>query len=236
MKKIIEIKNLTKEFRKKVVLNKINLDIFQSDRLAIVGSNGAGKTTLVDIISFSVKKTSGTINYNFTQKNSKSIGIQYQESQWPPGISANDVIKFNRKLKNNLSHIDKLINVFEIKDFLKMQLCKLSSGQKQRFNALLSVISDPELLILDELSSGLDMNIQFKIIEFLKAYFKEKNKTLIIISHNSEEIELLANRVVILNKGKIFLDLPMKDITKKWGSVRELMIKYFKGDLKHEKF
>lgn len=233
-KKMLEIKNLTKKYHNKIILDDINLDIYQSDRLAIVGSNGAGKTTLVDIIALSTEKSSGEIKYYFAHNYRKSIGIQYQESNWPPGITAQDVIKFNRKLKNNLKNIEKLIQVFEIKEFINTPLAKLSGGQKQRFNALLSVISDPELLILDELSSGLDMKIQFKIIDFFKNYFKEKNKTLIIISHNSEEIELLANRIVILNQGKIFFDKYIEEVIKKWGSVRNLMLKYFRGELKHE--
>ncbi|AGM25987.1 antibiotic transport system ATP-binding protein [Spiroplasma syrphidicola EA-1] len=236
METIVEIKNLSKNVRKRQILKNINLTIKQNDRIAIVGANGAGKSTLVEIISGSTPKSQGEIKYNFKSPQlRRAIGIQYQQGDWPPGISANDVLTFNRILKNNMYNLEELIDIFEIKDFLKQPLRKLSGGQKQRFNALLSIIANPELLILDELSTGLDMNIQYKIIAFFKQFFSEKDKTLLIISHNSEEIELLANRLVIIEAGTIFLDKPMDYIIKKWGSVRNLMMTYFKGELANEK-
>lgn len=237
MQTILEIKNLTKKYGKKIILDNINLKIYRKERVAIVGANGAGKSTLVDIIAGSTNKTQGEINYNLNNSIlKKAIGIQYQESNWPSGISAKDVINFNRKLKNKLTNLDQLLEIFEINEFIKVPLEKVSGGQKQRFNALLSVISNPELLILDELSSGLDMHIQFKIIDFLKSYFHNNSKTLLIISHNSEEIELLANRLIVLENGKIFIDKPVKEIINTWGSIRNFMIKFFKGELKNELF
>lgn len=127
-----------------------------------------------------------------------------------------------------------LTEIFEIDEFKKTPLTRLSGGQKQRFNAMLSVLNDPKIVILDELTVGLDMQLQFKILEFFKKSTKEKKQTLLIVSHNADEVEMLCNRMIIIGNQGIYFDDSIASVKKKYGGVRNLMDHYFKGVAKNE--
>ncbi|AOG60851.1 ABC transporter ATP-binding protein [Spiroplasma helicoides] len=228
---IVEIKNLTKKYKHKVVLEDISLNIEEGDAVAILGKNGAGKTTLVEMIAQMAKPTHGEIKIDISKNIKQEIGIQFQEGNWPSGLCPRDIIEFYISVFENFSmeKFEKLNEVFEIKDFYKTPLSKLSGGQKQRFNALLSIINDPKIIILDELTTGLDMELQFKILNFFKETLNNK-KTLLIVSHHPEEVEALCNRVIIVDNKKILMDKTIDQIKKEYKSVRELMERFYKGD------
>ncbi|ATZ18477.1 ABC transporter ATP-binding protein [Williamsoniiplasma somnilux] len=233
MKTIIQIKDLKKSFGKKEVLKGINLEIKEGERIAILGGNGAGKTTLVEIIAQTSKQTSGDIQIDIPGNLKKEIGIQFQNGEWPAGISANDMIQFYKAMFPNFTDEweKKLNSVFEIDEFRKRHLNRLSGGQKQRFNAMISVLNNPKIVILDELTTGLDMLLQFKIIEFYKTNTANTNQTLILVSHSPEEVELLCERMIIIHKGLVGFDQPVKEVVNKYGSVRKAMDLYFAGGL-----
>ncbi|QBQ08029.1 ABC transporter ATP-binding protein [Spiroplasma gladiatoris] len=230
--KIIEINNLTKKFKQKVILEDISLQIEQGEAVAILGRNGAGKTTLIEMIAQSSKPSKGSIKINIEGNLKQEIGIQFQEGNWPSGLCAKDVIEFYVSVFPNFSieKFNELNKIFEVKDFYKTPLNRLSGGQKQRFNALLSIINDPKIIILDELTTGLDMELQFKILNFFKEVVKN-NKTLLIVSHHPEEIEALCKRVIVIDNKKVLLDSSVEDIKNKYKTVRELMELFYKGGL-----
>ncbi|ASP28502.1 ABC transporter ATP-binding protein [Spiroplasma corruscae] len=230
--KLIEIKNLTKSYRNKVILEDISIDINEGESVAFLGKNGAGKTTLVEMIAKINKPTKGDIKINIDRNIKQEIGIQFQDGNWPSGLCAADIIEFYITVFPNFSRkkFDVLDDTFEIKSFFKTPLNRLSGGQKQRFNALLSIINDPKIIILDELTTGLDMELQFKILEFFKQKIQKK-QTLLIVSHHPEEVETLCSRVIIIDNKKVLLDKSIENVKKDFGSVRNLMEKFYKGDL-----
>ncbi|WP_026389280.1 ABC transporter ATP-binding protein [[Acholeplasma] multilocale] len=236
MKDIIVVKDVHKDFGKKKVLKGLNLNIKQGDRIAILGSNGCGKTTLVEMIAQTSKPTSGTIDVNVSGEMKKEIGIQFQMGEWPAGISADDMLKFYRAIYPKLTKEweDELNKVFELDEFLKRPLKKLSGGQKQRFNAMISMMNKPEIVILDELTTGLDMQLQFQITDFFRETTKKNKQTLILVSHSATEVELLCNRMVIVNDGVIGFDRTIDQAIKEFGSVRNIMNKHFAGELKYD--
>ncbi len=226
VKKIIEIKNLNKSFnhQKNHVLKNISVDLYEKENVAILGGNGAGKTTFVEILAGINKPDSGTLKYNFEYKNSfqEKIGIQFQDSSYPKGISVKSVINFILEIfKSKLSkdEINGLINIFGINEFYYKKASSLSGGQSQRLNCLLSIIHKPNFLILDELSTGLDVTIKSKIKNFMKNFCKENNITILLVSHDMEEIQYLADRIIIFKNGEIFVDAKLKNIIKKFGSL-----------------
>ncbi|AKX34393.1 ABC transporter ATP-binding protein [Spiroplasma litorale] len=230
--KLIEIKNLTKSYKNKTILDNISLDINEGEAVAILGKNGAGKTTLVEIIANISKPTKGNVKINIDKDLKKEIGIQFQEGNWPSGLCAKDIIEFYLTVFPNFTKekFEELDSTFEIKDFFKTPLNKLSGGQKQRFNALLSIINDPKIIILDELTTGLDMELQFKILEFFKNKVSNK-QTLLIVSHHPEEIDKLCSRVIIIDNKIVLMDKSIEDIRKEYKTVRDLMEKFYKGEL-----
>ncbi|AVN62647.1 multidrug ABC transporter ATP-binding protein [Mesoplasma coleopterae] len=234
MTNIIEIKNLKKAFKNKVVLDNLNLDIKEGERVAIMGANGCGKTTLVEMIAQFNKPDKGSIKINLEGNIKNEIGIQLQTGDWPAGITPLDMLAFYRSIypKFTKDWENKIADVFDIKEFIKTPLKKLSGGQKQRFNAMISVMNNPKIVILDELTTGLDMELQYKITDFFRENVKKSKQTLLLVSHHPEEVEILCNRILIVKDGDIFFDKKINEVIKKYGSVRDLMNLFFKGELK----
>ncbi|WP_075048913.1 ABC transporter ATP-binding protein [Spiroplasma turonicum] len=229
---MLEIKNITKKFGKSIVLDNINFTVKDGEAVGILGSNGAGKTTLMEIIVGQIKPTSGKVLLNGKEDVYKNVGIQFQEGFWPKGMNSNLLIKYFKKrwTKGFDEKTNELIKTFELENILKKDLNQLSGGQKQRLNTLLAILNDPNYIFLDEMITGLDLKMQLRLADFF-ANLKKEKKTLLIISHIPEEVETLCDRVMIIDKGKIFLDMNIDDVKKKYKTVRELLIKYYKGEL-----
>lgn len=229
---MIKINNLTKKYGKNVALSDINLEINEGTSIAFVGANGSGKTTLIEMIAGVLEPTYGDILIDdIPAIKQKCVGIQFQEGVWPKGITPKMIINFY-KGKEYIKHEGKvLIEVFEIQEFINRSLNNLSGGQKQRFNALLAVINNPKVLILDELITGLDLKMQIKLINFFNKKKINEQKIMIVVSHMPEEIELLCDRVVLLEKGEIVMDKELVEIKEKFKSLRNMMIEYYEGNL-----
>ncbi|WP_342252573.1 ABC transporter ATP-binding protein [Spiroplasma endosymbiont of Amphibalanus improvisus] len=230
---LIKIKNLEKSYGKTQILKKINLNIYKNETVAILGANGAGKTTLIEIICKTKKATSGSVEYFFDKGGVKeNIGVQFQEGVWPAGVTPKDILKFFQGIYNvSDERIEKLEEVFELKDFIKRPLAKISGGQKQRFNALLAVVHNPNLILLDEVTTGLDIQLQYKILNYIKKEICDGKHTLLLVSHGPEEIEKLVDRILIIDEGKIFIDIKTKDVISKYKSVRNMLDKFFAKEL-----
>lgn len=231
-KKIIEIKNLSKTFgvneKKKEVLKQISFDINEGENIALLGGNGAGKTTLVEIISGLNKPSSGMINYLFksTKNYQEKIGIQFQDSTYPPAISVKEVLKFMINIygsKMNKDELNALIKIFGIEEYYKKRASKLSGGQQQRLNVLLALIHKPKIIFLDELSTGLDISIRTKIKNFIKEYAIENNMTIILVSHDMVEVKQLCKRIIFLKDGKIIVNDLISNILKQHNSVEDFV-------------
>ncbi|AHF57882.1 ABC transporter ATP-binding protein [Spiroplasma eriocheiris] len=235
MQTILKINNLRKNYGKKEVLKDINLNVYQGENIAILGANGSGKTTLVEIICQTKTASGGEIHYHFSNdKIKENIGIQFQDGDWPDGLSAKDILEFYKALYPHVSEEETfaLIKAFDLTEFFSRPLNRLSGGQRQRFNALLAVFHKPELIILDEVSTGLDIQLRHNILKFLKNMTQDHQKTIMLISHNPDEVEFLCDRLVILHEGKIYFDAKIKDVIDKYQGVAKLMDLYFEGGLK----
>ncbi|WP_339020151.1 ABC transporter ATP-binding protein [Spiroplasma endosymbiont of Atherix ibis] len=230
---MIQINNVSKSFGKKEVLKNISLEIKDGEVFGLLGSNGSGKTTLMEILVGQLKPSSGEILVDNNRNGYKNIGIQFQEGFWPKGVTSSLIINYFKKNSKAVKskEVQELINIFEIEDFLKKDLNSLSGGQKQRLNTLLSVINDPKYICLDEMITGLDLKMQFKLIDYFEK-MKEKGKTIVIISHIPEEIEKLCDRFVILKDWELFYSAEVKKAVKEFGSIRNLMISYYNDELK----
>ncbi|QSF13494.1 ABC transporter ATP-binding protein [Mycoplasma sp. Mirounga ES2805-ORL] len=235
LKKLIELNNLVKEYKIKKqkisVVNNLSFNIYQGQNVALLGGNGAGKTTTVEMIVGILKPTSGKITYNFSDSStatngSSKIGIQFQDSSYPQGLTVKDVIKSVNKIYGNLTNdreMELLTKIFGIDEFINNKASSLSGGQHQRLNALLAIVNKPELLILDELSTGLDIKIKSRLVNFLKEFIKKTNSTLLLVSHDINEIETLADRIVIIDKGVLIYDNTIEETRKKYGNVSKCL-------------
>lgn len=234
--KLLVVDNLAKEFGKKEkkvkAIKGISFTIYEGQNVALLGSNGAGKTATVEILVGINKPTSGKINYYLSDRESdklKHIGIQFQDSTYPSHLSVKSIIRFIKDAYHSKltdKQLNEMIDQFGIKSFYKNHASSLSGGQRQRLNILLALLHKPKLVILDELSTGLDINIRNQIKKFIKQYCNENNMTILIISHDVNEISYLADRLIIMDKGKIVVDVLKDQLIKEKLDLEEFITKY----------
>lgn len=230
-KSLVEIKDLTKKYKNLTVIKNLNINFYEGENVAVLGGNGAGKTTLMEMIAGLNKPTSGSIEYKYDFKNSflEKIGIQFQDSSFPKGIKVKRVIKFvNDIYGTNISkrELDAMLQIFGINEFYNKNASSLSGGQSQRLNCLLSILHKPSIIILDELSTGLDITIRNKIKTFIKMFAKDNNMNILLVSHNLDEIEYLADRIVLLKNGEVFVDASKEQVIEKFGSLQNMIELY----------
>ncbi len=200
---MIEVQELTVRYKSLLALNKISLLVKKGETLAIVGQNGAGKSSLLKVLTGLIKPQEGSVCI------SGSIGWMPELSTPDPLLKVEEFISFAGYLKG-LSNEEIVIErecilkeceLIEKKD----SLCgTLSKGQKQRVILASALMGSPDILILDEPSSGLDPLFQTRMISLIAEV--ASTKTVIISTHNISEIERLASRVIVLKEGQISFD------------------------------
>ena len=221
---IIEVHDTTKTFGNFSALNKVSFNLKKGSRVGIIGANGAGKTTLVEIIAGINLPTSGTIGYGYDFKKipQEKMGIQFQSSNYPSGLTVRHIIQFAAELhgiKLSKRKIISLLNNFRMKDIYSKNAKSLSGGQRQKLNILISLIHNPSLIILDEVSTGLDVNSRKEILSYVDSYLTKKKISAIIISHHIAEIEKLCTDLLVLSKGQVIEQESIKDFKKKHKNI-----------------
>lgn len=214
---IIEIKEITKEYKAVKALDKVSLTINEGELFGLLGINGAGKTTLIKILSGLAKKSSGEAyidgrHLNEMDEIKKIISLSPQETSVAMNLSVKENLEFFQKLHDikDKTYLDLIIGVFKLDEVLNKRVKTLSGGWQRRLSIAIALISKPKIVFLDEPTLGLDVLARrelWKIIKSLKG-----KMTIILTSHYLEEIEALCDRVAILSKGHL-LDV---------GTVREI--------------
>lgn len=211
---MINIQGLSKNYGDKQALHNINCQVKEGEIFAILGHNGAGKTTLIkcimDLISFS-----GNIDYAFEKKDLyKHISYQMQASVFEEGVRVIELCNLYKKLQKSATDIDELLDEFDLLAFKKSNVNSLSGGEKQKLSILLTLINKPKVIIFDEITTGLDVVARRKVWELIKKVNQDYNTSIILTSHFLEEVEYLADRVLILEKGEEFLTGSVSEIIK----------------------
>ncbi len=218
----IETKNLSKKYPTTIAVDNINLKIYAGEIFGILGPNGAGKTTLLEMLEGLRKPSKGAIfinnkkiDTNSKWKNIKEIiGVQLQASSYFDYLTLKEILdllgSFYKKSRDSEKLLKK-IQLFEKRDSF---VNKLSGGQQQRFSIVASLINDPDILFLDEPTTGLDPKNRRIIWDFIRE-INANGKTIILTTHYMQEAEELCDRVAIMNKSKIVaLDSPIQLIQK----------------------
>lgn len=214
---MIEIKNLNKYYGKNHVLKDLNLSLGTGEIVAVMGPNGSGKTTLMKSLLGLVIPEKGEIFINKSDirqscKYRENIGYMPQIANYPENLKVNELFKIVNEIRGNNTDIDEdLLNDFGIKEIYNKNFGQLSGGYKQRVTGSIAFLHKPELLILDEPTASLDPVSSEKMKnKILKE--KKSNKLLLISTHITSEVELIADRIIYMLEGKIFLNKPVKEI------------------------
>lgn len=220
----------------RAALEDISLVVPAGQVVGLVGANGAGKTTLLKILSGLIPPTSGDVKVlgydpfsrdnEFLRKISVLLGQKNQlwwdiapvdSYQLLMNIYDLDTVKTQKKIKD-------LAEILNCSHVLETQLRRLSLGERMKMELIGSLLHDPQILFLDEPTIGLDIVAQTSIRNFLSSYVKEKKPTIILTSHYMDDISKLADRLLIISKGKIFYDGSIEQFTKKSIQKKRLKI------------
>lgn len=211
---MIKLEEAYYSYGKKEVLSNINLTINSGDFIGVTGANGSGKSTLIYLLSGNLPLKKGAREITFA---SEEIGIQIQDAIFDDNMFVKDYIELYvniYRLKEN-DYKDKVL-LLELDKLYNIKIKKLSGGQRQKLNILLSIIHSPKLIFFDELTTGLDALSRLKVRNVLKL-LNEEGTTIIMVSHYMDEVEELCNRVLCLKNGSIAIDSTIQDIKLKYN-------------------
>ena len=223
----IQIRNLTKIYKKYLAVNKINFQIEKNKTIGLLGPNGCGKTTSIGMMLGLISPTEGKILIdNKDIKDFKRDEILSRLNFASPYVELPKKLTVKQNLEvygrlygiENLNkRIEDVSNDLDIKNFFNTKTGELSSGQKNRVSLAKSLINNPEILFLDEPTASLDPDIGDFVRSYIQEY-KSKNKvTIILASHNMSEVERLCDSVIMMRKGKIIDEGTCKSLIQKHG-------------------
>ena len=210
----IEIKNLNKNYNNILAVKNINFKINKGSIVGLLGPNGCGKTTTIGMILGLIKPTSGTViingqnieNENNRTKVLEKVNFISPYVELPKKLTVEENLKVYGKLygvnnlKDKISDLMKQLNLLE---FNKRKTGELSSGQKNRVSLAKALINEPEILLLDEPTASLDPDVGDFIRTYLEDFASKKGTTILLASHNMNEVERLCNEVMMMMNGKI---------------------------------
>ena len=212
MKPIVEVKNLRKNYGEKEAVKSISFKINENEILGLLGPNGSGKTTTIGMMLGLLKPTSGDILIEGKKIEENRIEILKKINFISPYIELpkkltvkQNLIVFGKLYKINKldERIDYLTSKLRLEDILNRITGELSSGQKNRASLAKSLINDPEVLLLDEPTASLDPEIGDFIRSFLEKYKKEKKISILLASHNMNEVTRLCKSILMMKDGKL---------------------------------
>ena len=207
METTIEVKELCKSYDHRIAVENINLSICRGEVFGLLGANGAGKSTTIECVLGTKKQDSGTVSIlgMNPQKDRKKlfekVGVQFQEANYQDKIRVAELCEVTASLYKNPSNYIALLKEFGLLDKLKSPVGELSGGQKQRLFIVLALIPNPEVVFLDELTTGLDTKARREVWNSLTA-LKMTGKTILLTSHFMDEVEALCDKIIIMKKGK----------------------------------
>ena len=203
---LAKVEELRLEYGTITAVKDVSFNLYQGEILAIVGANGSGKTSTVECLEGLRIPTSGKVEvFGYTpHKNRteiyKKIGVQLQEASYPDYIRVNEVCKLFSAFYENPADWKLLLEQFGLSEKSKRMVKNLSGGEKQRLSVLLALLPRPQILILDELTTGLDPEVRRGMWESL-IQIKRTGTTILLVSHYMDEVEYLADRLVYLENG-----------------------------------
>ncbi len=214
----------------------ISFEIEEGELIGFIGPNGAGKTTTLKVLSGLLYPTSGKVSvlgftpYQRKKEYLKQIAlVMGQKNQLWWDLPAMETFLLNKEIyevsKEKFGQVlNDLSNLLDVKDLLKVQVRKLSLGERMKCELIAALIHSPKVLFLDEPTIGLDVVMQKKLREFIKGYNQEYKSTIILTSHYMKDVEALCKRVIVINHGTILFDGLLSDLIKKHAPYKTVTV------------
>ena len=226
----IEVEGLTKIYGDLKAVDNISFKVKKGEVFAFLGPNGAGKTTTVEIIEGIRNPTSGKIKvlgYDIsktTKEIKERIGVLPQEFISFERLTVKETLLYFSRLYKKRADIEQIIDLIDLRDKKNAQYHTLSGGLKQRVGVAIALVNDPDIVFLDEPTTGLDPRARRDVWNAI-AGLKNQGKTVFLTTHYMEEAEYLADHIAIIHKGKIVAEGTLEELIKKYGGKSILLIK-----------
>ncbi|MFP4686649.1 MAG: ABC transporter ATP-binding protein [bacterium] len=224
---VLEFESVTKKYGELTAVDNLNLKLRRGDFLGLLGPNGAGKTTTIHLATGLAKLQEGSIRVmgedvvkDYTRARRK-IGLAPQEPNFDRFFPVLDCLVyqggyFGMSPAYSRKRALELLRLFELDDKKEAKPPTLSGGQKRRLLLAKALIHDPEVVILDEPTAGLDVELRHKLWDYLRK-LKKQGKTILLTTHYIEEVEALADRVAMLNQGRLILEDSINNVMDEYG-------------------
>lgn len=219
---LLEVKNLVKTYDSFRAVDAVSFAIPKGICFGLLGPNGAGKTTTIEIIEGVSKPTSGDILYRGKPRErefNERIGIQFQDTSLLSYLSVKETLETFRALYRDPLPMNELVALCHLDNILAQMNDRISGGQKQRLLLALALINQPDLIFLDEPSTGLDPQARRDLWQIVES-IKSRGKTLVLTTHYMEEAQTLCDDIVIMDHGKVIAH----------GTPEKLISKYCQGE------
>lgn len=216
----VSVKSLSKHYKDVCAVDNVSFEVETGHCFGLLGPNGAGKTTTIEIMEGIISASSGEVLYqgkNVDNEMSQQIGIQFQHTALQDFLTVKETLNLFASFYQNTIEQEKLIELCDLSDFLNRDNRLLSGGQRQRLLLALALINDPQIIFLDEPTTGLDPHARRNFWQLIKN-IKAQNKTIILTTHYMDEAEQLCDDIVIMDQGKII----------EAGTPHQLLAKHFK--------
>ena len=240
MKKAIVFKNVSKNYKQLKAVDGISLTIEKGEFFGLLGPNGAGKSTLINMMAGLVKPSKGSIDvmgFNVNkeyQEARHSVGIVPQELVFDPFFNVREMLRFQAgyfgKDKLNDKWVDEVIERLDLTDKASTNMRKLSGGMKRRALIAQALVHRPPVIVLDEPTAGVDVELRQKLWSFIKE-LNDEGHTIVLTTHYLEEAEALCNRVAMMKSGKIVALDSTKNLLKEF-SLKNLKVRLQKNSIK----
>lgn len=219
MEPLLEVKNLVKKYDRVVAVDGVSFALQPGVCFGLLGPNGAGKTTTIEIIEDVIPPTAGEIFYKGKPRSPsfrEEVGIQFQSTALLNFLTVRETLETFKSFFTQTTPIEKLVELCRLGEFLNRYNDKMSGGQRQRFLLALALINQPQLLFLDEPSTGLDPQARRNLWDLIQG-IKAEGKTIILTTHYMEEAQILCDEVAIMDYGKIIARGTPADLIRQHG-------------------
>jgi ABC-2 type transport system ATP-binding protein len=210
MPAILEVRDLVKRYPGVIAVDGIRFSVERGECFGLLGPNGAGKTTTVEMMEGITEPSAGQVLYQEKPVDARfrqEVGIQFQSTALQDFLTVRETLQLFRSFYARGLDVEELVQMCSLQEYVDRDARKLSGGQRQRLLLALALVNDPEILFLDEPTTGLDPQARRNFWELIRI-IKSRNKTVVLTTHYMEEAFLLCDRIAIMDHGHIIADGP----------------------------
>lgn len=229
---------ITRKYITKTAVDQISFNITRGELVGYIGSNGAGKSTTIKMLSGILLPTKGKIKvdgiepYKNRKENARKIGVVFgQRSQLYWNLPMEETFDLYRRIykvnyKQFKNNVNLYVELLEMKDFLRTPVRQLSLGQRMRAELVVSLLHDPDILYLDEPTIGLDVMVKQRIRKFIREIRTYKDTTVILTTHDMDDIEQICDRIITIDNGKILFDGTTQQFKEAYSQGNMLIVEF----------